>query len=262
MFTQDQQTHTWLLDWCVRSQSQLVQIITDTHTYKPVTIGSRVSVGELFDGKTPTFWLTSIGFLQKHPQLNPKWHNPDTFRISNLYRQIPELMFNRTANFYNLDWVTDNFVYLRDLMGGDYFIRPDNGFKSFPSQVVGYNPYDFLNSIKSKGGNEQCLVAPCNPPVNEYRMIIVNGKIITGSAYRLNGEVDFSDVIPNHVDSFVEDVLTTPGFRLADPVYVMDVAEIPGEQIGVMETNSIHTSGYYACDVDKIMTAIRPLLLS
>ena len=79
----------------------------------------------------------------------------------------------------------------------------------------------------------------------EWRWFIVDGKIVDGSTYRLNGQL-----VKKHEDNplVIKSAQQLALSWLPDDCCVMDVARVDG-QLKVVEFNCINASGFY--DHDK-----------
>lgn len=160
-------------------------------------------------------------------------------------------------------------------LGGQYedlFIRPDSGFKSFTGQLVSKKNLD--NNIKNLAniaisGKEFCLIAPPINLLREWRFVIGKRKVIACSQYRdhrmspsgiPNPIRELSAGAPDEVQKFVENVLSTVDWE-PDLVYTMDVAETSMENLKVVELNCFSAAGLYHCDISKIVSEIRQIVI-
>lgn len=87
----------------------------------------------------------------------------------------------------------------------------------------------------------------------EYRWFIVGGKIITGSMYRNNGQLFSQEQLDPDViaeaQSFADKWL--PSHNI-----VMDLALLASGEVKVIEFNVLNSSGFYACNINKIFDAL------
>jgi glutathione synthase/RimK-type ligase-like ATP-grasp enzyme len=87
---------------------------------------------------------------------------------------------------------------------------------------------------------------------NEYRYFVVDGKVVTGSQYKLGkrvvyGETDQNiDIAQTFVDMLNKNI---------DQPYVIDIA-LTDDGYKVIELNTMNCAGFYACDMQKLVTAI------
>lgn len=153
-----------------------------------------------------------------------------------------------------------------DLLSGDYvilpygefvrrkmvdrFIKPLSGLKEFTGQVASWN--DSLSHIHIEP-ETLCVIASPIKIQSEFRYIIAERKVITGSEYRWDDVLDVRmDTLPE-CDALAQKIAAAPW--QADIVYVCDVAMT---ELGpkVIELNAFSSSGLYACDTRKIVKAV------
>jgi len=111
-------------------------------------------------------------------------------------------------------------------------------------------PYDDYKNV---------MVAVSSPKVidAEWRCFVVNRKFVTGSQYRINGELKPNPSVPDGIEEFVNDIAD---IWLPHDHCVIDVAMIDGG-LCVMEFNCINASGLYAADVEKLVDALNSLMV-
>lgn len=148
------------------------------------------------------------------------------------------------------------------------FVRPCDDGKVFSGQI---NTFEQLIQWKTKvkqmmqkfelGKNEgiqpdkKILIAPVKEIFNEYRFFIVDGKVITGSAYKCGEVVKSSLCIDKNPTEFAQKMTD---IWQPDKAFVMDICStIEGYKI--IEINSLNSSGFYLCDMDKVVEALEEM---
>lgn len=111
---------------------------------------------------------------------------------------------------------------------------------------------EILNSSNSK---EKIIVSKKKEIKSEYRLFVVDNKIITGSMYRMSKQVILSEFIDNTVISFANEMLKkwTPS-----NAFCLDIA-ITDEGLKIIEVNNLSSAGFYKSDVIKIVDALENL---
>lgn len=156
------------------------------------------------------------------------------------------------------------------------FIRPIEDSKSFSGKL--FTKTEFLewqhkvcDLEEDYGGglHKNSLIQIAYPKTiySEYRFWIVKGQIVCASLYKRGDKVFYTDDVPDRIFQYVRD-------RIAEwqplPAFVIDVAEVPnldairwshGDQEGehwlrIVEINTLNSSGFYACDVQKLVMAM------
>lgn len=179
--------------------------------------------------------------------------------VSFYMSQIPSRsFFNSDAIFLPFGIIEERKEQIQDLFGDEIFIRPDSGFKSFTGLSFKIKDMtDELNALRQTNNpfaNEMCLIAKSKPIHAEYRIVVCNNEIVTGSQYRWDGKMDVRIDVHNDAWSFAQSAVANAEWQL-DTCYVVDVfLGEDGPKIG--EFNSFASSGLYNCDVDKIVDAV------
>ncbi len=142
-----------------------------------------------------------------------------------------------------------------------FFIRPDDGFKSFTGQLVSdINHESELRYLSSRCKPETlCLISRCNPPDQEFRFFCRRNEILTGCQYRKGHGIEacIDPFVSLDVVEFARSVIDKATW-FPESLFVMDVGVRlfnQAKRYGVIELNSFSCSGMYACDVDKIIEA-------
>jgi hypothetical protein len=173
--------------------------------------------------------------------------------------QIPNKhFFNNDAVYLPWGSISQRKEQIRSLFGDHIFIRPDSGFKSFTGFDVTIENLDSelsaLQQTKHPSVHEMCLVAKSKPIHAEYRIVVCDRKIVTGSQYRWDGKADIRIDVHSDAWNFAESVVAKAEWQL-DTCYVVDVfLGDDGPKIG--EFNSFASSGLYNCDVHAIVEAV------
>lgn len=142
-----------------------------------------------------------------------------------------------------------------------YFIRPCEDTKAFKAKVfsmidwkkflhkvheANFEGYGVLNSLTLT------QVASVKQVQKEYRLWIVDGKIITASLYKMNGRPLFrSEIEP---DALKFGVSMIKKFQLAD-AFVMDIC-LYNDKWKIVECGCINTAGFYEADMQRLVMAL------
>ncbi len=147
------------------------------------------------------------------------------------------------------------------------FLRPIEDSKSFAGKV--YDHYEFKEwqqkvcvLEEDYGGslhkNTLIQVCPLREIYAEYRFWIVKGEIVCASLYKQGDTVMYNDDVPEAYFEFVRDMID-----LWEPLeaFVIDVASVPDDGskykgIKIVEINTLNSSGFYACNIQKLVMAL------
>lgn len=147
-----------------------------------------------------------------------------------------------------------------------FFVRPVFDSKQFDGMTTDWDNFEYWrNQVRIKaeklGGDaklsmkDKIVMAPLRKILAEYRFFVVDGKVVTGSIYKLGSVVLYSDRIDEAVWSFARERVAQWSPSKA---FVLDIAET-SEGFKVLELNAINSAGFYACDMGKFIDAINSL---
>jgi hypothetical protein len=150
--------------------------------------------------------------------------------------------------------------------GDGFFIRPVEDTKSFAGQMMNADEfYDWRKNIingdfafATLGPDDLVMMAPYKEIYAEYRLYVIGGEIVTGSRYKLGNRVFYtSDLDPKMLD-YARERINEYCPRQA---ICLDIAQVQGDKLTykVIETNAISSSGFYACDMGRFMSAINEM---
>lgn len=143
------------------------------------------------------------------------------------------------------------------------FVKPESGLKEFTGQVIkGEYFHEDISKLAPYGPIDPhalCVIAPAKEIMAEFRYIICEGKVVTGSEYRWGNKLDVRIDTHPLCDALAQKVAEAEW--QADSVYVCDVALLEEaasayQYAKVIELNAFSSSGLYACDTRKIVEAV------
>ena len=166
------------------------------------------------------------------------------------------------------------FMTLRDMPerladdGRDWFLRPVDDSKGEPGNVKSTGDIIRMaervlaldeGEIPDGSLRHDTLLMLTRPVriLREWRLWIVDGRIVTYSLYKDGSRVVYCPEIDDDVLEFgqwMADI--NPGYSQA---YVIDVCRT-GEGLKLLETNCINAAGFYAADLLKLASAIDGLV--
>lgn len=213
---------------------------------------------EKLDKSEPMVALGCYDFVYKIKSLEWEpgvWINDNfNYKVWSKYWNI----VNKDANVYTLENVP--------FQEKPFFIRPIADDKTFTGQVMDWDQFsEVIENIKL-GKNSpsfyhltketEVIISSKKKIIEEYRVLCVNGKAITGSLYK-RGTIGIRQNVDSDIKlfSFVDEMCSkwTP----AD-VFIMDIALIDGHY-AVMEMGCFNAAGLYKLDVQRIIMSIENL---
>jgi hypothetical protein len=190
-------------------------------------------------------------------------------RISQKLEWSPGIWFNENFNTIatldNLgcDYVMnpDQKVYpLKDVPVGHspMFYRPVEDLKAFSGQVMDSEEFIDFRDRASKYGDTvtaetMVSVSSVRNIYSEYRCFIVDGELITYSQYKQGSRVVQLNSKDDQLEKFASKVCDC---WLPAPNVVLDIGINDRDEYKVIEFNCINSSGFYSCDMSRVLEAI------
>lgn len=167
-----------------------------------------------------------------------------------------DLMFNHDSWVGRFDSVPEQTE--------EFFIRPIHDTKSFNGQTIDWENFkSWQQDILKVGETSYCTINPdtivqvatLKHIYCEYRLWVVDGKIVTASLYKRGDRV--------YTDEEVDDEIIDFGYRCINTwvparAFCLDIFVGPnGPLIG--EVNNINAAGFYKADVQKLVLALNEM---
>jgi hypothetical protein len=152
-------------------------------------------------------------------------------------------------------------------MGSDFtwkpnelkFIRPTKDSKAFNGNVFNEKEWkegveNWLHNYKSELFNEntEIQVSTVKNIQKEIRFWVVDGKVVTGSQYRLANQLILDSVYEEQALEFAQSMVDI--FQLAE-AFVIDVCLTDGDW-KIVECGCINCAGFYKSDIQKMIMAV------
>ncbi|MFW6219695.1 MAG: ATP-grasp domain-containing protein [bacterium] len=190
---------------------------------------------------------------------------PKNYECLNYYKFLGEYLLNDDYIYLPAYEVPKSMDFLDKVLGlseketGRIFIRPNSGLKPV-SGMIYINRYPYFeqdwNFVKREvDENELMIISTPKQIEKEYRLVIINRKVITGSLYRENGFIKYKQInIKEHKEIFdyaqeIADIYSP------DLAYTIDIAELDNK-LKLLEINSFCHAGLYDCDYEKIVDVL------
>ena len=186
-----------------------------------------------------------------------KWS--EGFGLENILN--PDSIVQRLGDYFDLSGFEGSNVFVRPVLDSKTFngeVKSKYDFKDWQQTIKFMEEFmtDELVDIPMLNKDTVIAVASAKKIYSEFRMFIVNRKIVTASQYQLGGELITSTDIDRRVYEFTYGMIQT---WIPASAFVMDIADTP-DGLKVIEINNINSSGFYAADPQKIITAIEDMV--
>jgi len=201
----------------------------------------------------PTLVRGSHGFVNYvERELNPNpggFTHHENFKLSVYAKAIGEYCLNHEYHIITYD----QFIHDREQYGS-VFVKPHGDLKRFTGVVVPLG--DMLDAAHYRKFGKwipldhqtEIIVAPVIEVKDEFRIVVVNGKPITGSTYDVNNPLP----VPDNMMATAAEVAAIWNPAV---VYVVDIGRTPAGN-KVVEYNQFSTSAMYNCDQGAIVDAL------
>lgn len=144
-----------------------------------------------------------------------------------------------------------------------FFIRPCEDTKSFSGLVYEWEDFAKWQQQVIETDNDLATLKPetmvmySSPKTiyREYRFFVVDGRIVTGSQYKLGNRVIHDTNIDQDIIDFAQRMIDRWQPARA---FVIDIALTP-DGCKVIEINNFNSAGFYASDVGKIVDAVEAM---
>lgn len=176
---------------------------------------------------------------------------------------LGDLMVNADARRMLISEVAD-YAFERG-HDREFFIKPNTDTKQFAGTVMeGYEFVPWLAKMHNTGylddNDFEVVVSEPKKLGCEWRVVVVDGRIVESSLYRQYGIVKPE----RHIIPEVEQIVMEAHNRFVPaPAYVIDIAQVRyGDEwdCRVIEYNTLNSAGLYACRPGPIIDAINEML--
>ena len=137
----------------------------------------------------------------------------------------------------------------------DVFLRPFEDTKSFSGMVMAREEaLWWANNVVAAespmlNSATKIVVASTRVILAEYRLFVVDRRVVTSSLYKMGTRVISNAYTPDNVLDFAQRCIEQ---WVPDRAFVLDIAETP-EGLCIIEVNNINSSGVYAADISKLI---------
>lgn len=186
------------------------------------------------------------------------WLNLPEYKCSYYYTYLGKYLFNNDYTILPRTEVLRKINDLNKMFGknNSIFIRPDSGFKSFTAKVFTSKMFQVDWEWVECFTKPDDLLVVSSPKIikAEWRFIVSNRKIITGSLYKLNDQSVCKCEWPEEVYNLVQEIANV-GYN-PDPVYSIDICQDDNDKYWLLEVGSFSCCGLYACDLKSIVSEV------
>lgn len=224
-----------------------------------------------FEGSTyadlyqPNDCVVAYGSLQmiSDVQRKVKWVpgaycNLSYFECTHYYPRLQKYLLNNPCIMLPYGMLLGQKEFLLSTIGNNncLFVRPSSGFKIFSGTVIHQDNYEkdveYLGFYDVEPEKMVVVAEPKNIQ-REWRLVIVDKKVVAASLYKENEKLILREGCPVEVKDFAE--LVAHQWQ-PEAVWTMDIAQKYNNDLKVIEIGSFSCSGLYACNKSDIIQAV------
>lgn len=141
------------------------------------------------------------------------------------------------------------------------FIRPSSGFKLFTGKVVEKENYEREIEKFSFYDVEPEKIVVVATPQNikaEWRLVVVEGKVIASSQYQLHRKHITKEGCPDVVKQYAEEIAKV---WEPDPAWTVDICQLDSNEIRLLEIGCFSCAGLYDCNKSEIVSVVSNLAI-
>jgi hypothetical protein len=215
---------------------------------------------DLFDQNDCVLYYGSMNFAEQ-VQRESAWlpgvyFNRPAYECTHYYPKLGKYLLNSDYIIipYGELHRQRDFLYEKLGRADRLFIRPNAGTKLFAGKVIERNRYekdtDYLGFYGAES-HDLCVVASPQNVEDEWRFVVADGRVLTGSRYIAGGKPDLSSDFPREAQELAEEVAGA-GYA-PDRAWCLDICRTHSGIFYLMEIGPVACSDWYACDLAVIV---------
>lgn len=141
---------------------------------------------------------------------------------------------------------------------GQFFMRPNSPKKLFAGMLIRSDHFEKdyeLAAFYDVPDQEIVVVAPAQRLLSEWRFVVVDGRVVSGSCYREGNQPCHTAGASPDAIRFAERVASN-GW-CPDRAWTIDVAQTTAGEYGLIEIGSFSYANLYACDLRAVIDSVQ-----
>ena len=203
-----------------------------------------------------TFMINAFNNKDYHKGV---FYNPEKFQVKNYVDTWGSEVLNSDGRLIKLS----EFKAIQSPDNQKWFIRPNHDSKEFGGRLGFYKELrEWINKIIKldlPDFNSETEIWYSSPKEieKEWRLFVVDNKIISASKYMEKGELNTSEKdIPESMLNFAKKLIDK--YFLSE-VYVMDIAKVDNSY-KLIECNCFNGTGFYDHDIELIVSSVNEMI--
>lgn len=182
----------------------------------------------------------------------------EAFRCSSWYPRAEPWLLHRTWRATTVAALVEapanELAFLSD--ASRFFVRPDSPLKPFSGRVVSRERISLSaldHGYYYEDTSLPIIVAPVLNVTREWRYVVVERRVVAGSAYLADRRTHEADALASGAWRFAAEVARA--MEPPEAVYVLDVCEAEGE-LRLLEVNPFSGADLYSCERTDVVAAV------
>ena len=182
----------------------------------------------------------------------------EAFRCSSWYRSVQPWLLHPDWRVLPADELVEWASAVAEELGSPdrLFVRPDSPLKPFSGRVVevaGLTLDTLDHGFYYDDESLPVVVAPVQEVGAEWRFVVVDGQVVTGSGYEAATRSATTQALDGRTAQVAAEIAN--GIEAPAEIYVLDLCETAAD-IRLMELNPFGGADLYACDAEAIVREI------
>lgn len=206
--------------------------------------------------------IGSIKDAQKRSKAYPlAWCNWDLLECKSYYKELRDFIVQEDYGFYSVNDVPKlkDELYDRYAEDNTIFIKPNTNDKEFTGALVEKERFDTWwgwSTAYSAPSDSLVVVSRPRRILEEWRFVVVDGKVVIGSQYMVMGNLCPDEEYPPEAAAFAEKVFNT---WTPHPALVVDVGKLQSGELRLIEIGGVNCAGYYRGNIRPVVEALSNL---
>ena len=188
---------------------------------------------------------------------------PGVFDISHI---TYDLLIQKWADaMLNHDSIQIMFKDLYNIKHEEFFMRPVTDTKEIAGKTYDIYDEDLKKIWKyttetnvddlTIGGlkaDTLLVISSVKKILQEYRFFVIDGKIVTGSSYKIGGKPHYAHNVDQSVINYAQEMVD---MYQPSEAFVIDIA-LTNDGYKIIEVNTFNAAGFYNSDISKIVFSL------
>ncbi len=185
------------------------------------------------------------------------WYDTDALSCRTYYAHWANELVQRRFYFLPFGVLPHLQNQIFEMLGrsGQVFIRPDSNDKTFVGELVSRDHFqNFYDSASEDGtrSDDLCVVSRPETIHSEWRLIMADGQVVTGSRYKTENLAEPASGYPREAGQLAERIASRWS---PHSIFALDIG-LTDDGYRIIECGSINCAGLYECELPSVVEAM------